>query len=112
MKYAFYQGCLIPYRIPYYETSARKILTEIGIELVDLDFGCCGSQILESRNHGLWLAVAARNIALAEKHDLDILTLCGSCTSTLSRVKRLLETEMEKAGAPWTPGRFPDWEQE
>jgi len=96
MKYAFYKGCLIPYRIHYYESSARKILTDFGIELVDFDFGCCGSQILESRNHDLWLAVAARNIALAEKYNLDILTLCGSCTSTLSRVKWLLENDRGK----------------
>ena len=25
---------------------------------------------------------------------------------------RRIETEMEKAGAPWTPGRFPEWEKE
>jgi len=99
MKYAFYKGCLVPYQIPYYERSATKVLTDFGVELTDLDFGCCGSQILESRNHDLWLGVAARNIALAEKYDLDILTLCGSCTSTLSRVKWLLENDREKRNA-------------
>jgi len=99
MKYAFFQGCLIPYRVPHYANSARKILATLGIELVDLDFGCCGSQILESRNRDLWLAVAARNIALAERHHLDILALCGSCSSTLSRIKWLLENNPENSFA-------------
>jgi heterodisulfide reductase subunit B len=97
MKYAFFRGCLIPYRIPYYEVSSRKILAALGIELVDLDFGCCGSQMLESRNEDLWLAVAAWNLALAERENLDILALCGSCTNTLSRAKFLLENNVEKA---------------
>ena len=97
MKFAFFPGCLIPYRIPYYEISAKKILADLGIELVNLNFGCCGSQMLESRNEDLWLVVAAWNLALAERENLDILTLCGSCTNTLSRAKLLLENDVEKA---------------
>jgi len=97
MKYALFRGCIIPYRISYYETSARRVLSHLGIELVDLDFGCCGSQMLESRNEDLWLALAARNLALAEREHLDILTLCGSCTNVLSRAKRLLKNKEDKA---------------
>ena len=97
MKYALFRGCIIPYRISYYETSARRVLTDLGIELVDLDFGCCGSQMLESRNEDLWLAIAARNLALAEKGKLDVLTLCGSCTNVLTRAKRLMESDAERA---------------
>lgn len=97
MKYALFSGCLIPYRLSYYEISARRILTNLGIELVDLDFGCCGSQMLESRNEDLWLAVAARNLTLAESKNIDILTLCGSCTNTLSRAKQLMESDAKKA---------------
>lgn len=97
MRYALFRGCIIPYRISYYEISARRVLTNLGIELVDLDFGCCGSQILESRNEDLWLAVAARNLGVAEKENLDIITLCGSCTNILSRAKLLMESDAEKA---------------
>ncbi len=97
MKFALFPGCIIPYRISYYEISARRVLTGLGIELIDLEFGCCGSQMLESRNEDLWLAVAARNLALAESKNLDILTLCGSCTNILSRAKRLMESDENKA---------------
>lgn len=96
MKYALFSGCLIPYRISYYEISAKRVLTNLGIELLDLDFGCCGSQMLESRNEDLWLAVAARNLAIAERENIDILTLCGSCTNTLSRAKRLMDSNEKK----------------
>ena len=97
MRYALFKGCIIPYRISYYELSARRILAKLGIELVELDFGCCGSQMLESRNTDLWLLVAARNLAVAERENLDILTLCGSCTNILSRAKRILESDAKKA---------------
>ncbi|SPD74734.1 putative CoB--CoM heterodisulfide reductase 1 subunit B [uncultured Desulfobacterium sp.] len=97
MKYAFFRGCIIPYRISYYELSARRVLTRLGIELVDLDFGCCGSQMVESRNEGLWLALAARNLALSEREGLNILTLCGSCANVLSRAKHLLKSDEDKA---------------
>jgi len=97
MKYALYKGCLASYRIPHYERSARYVLAGLGGGRMVQENGCCGSQILESRNSDLWLGIAARNIAMAEKYDLDLLTLCGSCTSTLSRVKGLLENNSEKA---------------
>lgn len=97
MKYALFKGCIIPYRLSYYEISARRVLAILGIELVDLDFGCCGSQMLESGNEDLWLAVAARNLALAERENVDILTLCGSCTNTLSRARQLMKSDMDKA---------------
>jgi len=93
MKYALFLGCLIPYRVQGYEISARKILPELGIELTDLDFGCCGSQILESYDYEKWLTVGARNLALAEEHNLNILTLCGSCTSTLKRINHILKKD-------------------
>jgi len=95
MRYALFLGCLIPYRVQGYEISARKILPELGIELTDLDFGCCGSQILESYDYKKWLTVGARNLALAEEHNLDILTLCGSCTSTLKRINHILKEDKE-----------------
>jgi len=98
MRYAFFLGCLIPYRVRGYETSARKILPELGIELTDLDFGCCGSQILESYDYEKWLTVGARNLALAEEHNLDILTLCGSCTSTLRRINHILKEDGKLRG--------------
>ena len=40
-----------------------------------------------------WLAVAARNLCLAEEMELDIFTNCSGCTATLSETYHLLEDE-------------------
>jgi heterodisulfide reductase subunit B len=37
------------------------------------------------------LAFAARNLCIAEKENLDILTLCSSCTGNLAKVNHLLK---------------------
>ncbi|MHA1229257.1 MAG: heterodisulfide reductase-related iron-sulfur binding cluster [Candidatus Helarchaeota archaeon] len=85
MRYTIFPGCLISYRFPEYEKSARLVLKKLGLELIDIDtFSCCGSQILESIDLNKIFLLNARNIAIAQKNDIDtIITLCGSCTHIL-----------------------------
>ena len=85
MKYALFLGCSIPSRVFHYESSARLVLGELGVELVDLeDFTCCGPVPLRSISFDMFLAAAGRNLALAEAEGLDILCLCSGCFSSLS----------------------------
>lgn len=85
MKLAFFLGCNVPTSVYNYEASVRKIADVFNIKLVDIeDFGCCG-ELTEAMNHFTALAFSARNIALAEKEGLDILTLCNGCFSSLNR---------------------------
>jgi len=86
-RYLLYLGCLIPYRELGYEISARRVASELGIELVDMpDFNCCGFPV-EGISHEATVLLAARNLAIAEREGLDILTLCNGCFSTLYHVK-------------------------
>ncbi len=96
-RYAFFRGCLVPTRYPHLEHIARGILPEIGIQLVDIDgFTCCGDPIqFKSADYLTWLAIAARNICLAEEKGLNILTLCNGCTNTLATVNHRLKREPE-----------------
>ncbi len=83
MKYALFLGCTVPTRGLNYEMSARKVAEKLGIEIVDiLEFTCCGFPI-RSVSQEAGFIMAARNLALAEKQGLDILTLCSACTETL-----------------------------
>ncbi|MDP6154865.1 MAG: CoB--CoM heterodisulfide reductase iron-sulfur subunit B family protein [Candidatus Thermoplasmatota archaeon] len=86
MKYALFLGCTVAVRSLNYEVSARNIAKKLGIELVDLsEFACCGyplTQVDRITN----FAMAARNLALAEKAGLDIMTLCPSCSSNLTKI--------------------------
>lgn len=85
MKLAFFLGCNVPTQVYNYEASVRRIAEVFGIELVDIpDFGCCG-ELTEAMDHYTSLVFSARNIALAERKGLDILTLCNGCFSALNR---------------------------
>jgi len=76
MKFAFFLGCTVPARLPQYETSSRAVLEAFGVELVDIkEFNCCGYPIRNTDYKAAILA-SARNIALAERKNLDMLVLC------------------------------------
>lgn len=98
MKYLLFLGCVIPYRIPSYEVSSRIVLERLGVELVEMpEFNCCGLPI-DSVEHEAMLVLAARNLSLAEREGLDILTLCPGCAGTLRKVnKSLAEDKKLKA---------------
>ncbi len=94
-RYAFFPGCLIPTRHPPMELAIRRTLPKLGIEIVDLEgTSCCPDPIyFKSKDKLSWLAVAARNLSLAEDRGLDIFTNCSGCTATLSETYHLLEDE-------------------
>jgi heterodisulfide reductase subunit B len=95
MKYAFYLGCLIPYREMSYEVSARRIAQELGIELVDMpDANCCGLPV-DPVDHEMMLLLAARNLCIAESMGYDIFTLCNGCTGVLMKVNKMLKQDRE-----------------
>jgi heterodisulfide reductase subunit B len=91
-RFAFFPGCLIPVRYPQMEAAIRKTLPKLGIEIVDLDgFTCCPDPIyFKSYDKAAWLAVAARNLAIAEEAGLNLFTICSGCTATLSETYQQL----------------------
>lgn len=94
-RFAFFPGCLIPSRYPAIEFSIRHSLPKIGIEIVDIEgASCCPDPIyFKSKDKLSWLALAARNLTLAEEMNLDIFTNCSGCTATLSEARHLLEDD-------------------
>ncbi|MGD9124752.1 MAG: CoB--CoM heterodisulfide reductase iron-sulfur subunit B family protein [Desulfarculaceae bacterium] len=82
MAYALFLGCKIPYFVPQYEAATRVVLSELGVDVVDIEFGCCGYPMrnLYPTAH---LQAAARAMALAEAQGLDLLTPCMCCLGSL-----------------------------
>ena len=92
-KYLMFLGCAIPYRVSAFEVSARKVLGKLGVELVEMpEFNCCGLP-LDPVSHEMMLILAARNLALAEREGLNIITLCPGCAGTLKKVNRMLKED-------------------
>ena len=94
-NYALFRGCAIPIKTPQIELAARKVLPKLGISLVDVaEFTCCPDPItFRSANQKAWVAIAARNLAVAEKKGLNILTLCTGCAETLKEAAHILKQD-------------------
>jgi len=96
MKYAFFLGCLIPEREPAYENSVRKMAPELGIDLVEMKgANCCAPFSIQSVDYISWLALAARNLCIAEQMGLNILTLCNDCYESLLTTNIILKRDRE-----------------
>ncbi|MBE6514756.1 MAG: CoB--CoM heterodisulfide reductase subunit B [Candidatus Methanomethylophilaceae archaeon] len=96
-KYAFFLGCIAPLRYPGIEKSTREVCAKLGIELVDLkDASCCPAPgVIRAFNRKTWLAAAARNLALAEKEGLEIVTICNGCYGSLFDAAHELANDKE-----------------
>ncbi|MEM1551386.1 MAG: CoB--CoM heterodisulfide reductase iron-sulfur subunit B family protein [Candidatus Bathyarchaeia archaeon] len=92
-KYLLFLGCVIPYRLSSYEISARKVLPKLGVEIVEMpEYNCCGYP-MDVINHDLMLTLAARNLCIAEKVGLPIMTLCNGCFCSLNETNKILKED-------------------
>ena len=95
-KYLIFLGCVIPYRLSSYEISARKVLQALGVELVEMpEYNCCGFP-MDPIDHDTMLTLAARNLCVAEREGLNILTLCNGCFGTLHMANKTLKEDKEE----------------
>lgn len=88
MKYLYYPGCSLEGTALEYNKSTLAFMEAVGAELVELeDWTCCGATAVDSINHLLALALAARNIAIAEKMAVsqDLLIPCSACYLNLKK---------------------------
>lgn len=91
MQFALFIGCKIPRRVQQYERSARAVLTNLGVEIQDIpQFNCCGYP-MRNADFRTYILFSARNLALAEHQDLDIMTLCKCCFGSLKKANYLLK---------------------
>lgn len=97
MKVIPFWGCMIALKYPQMEKAVRYSLEKLGVELVDESrFSCCPDPIYFKAGDKLtWMTLAARNIAIAEEHELDIITMCSGCTSTLCEVNYHLKHDAD-----------------
>jgi heterodisulfide reductase subunit B len=97
-----------------YESASRAILGALNVGVVDIkEFNCCGYP-LRNINFKAFVLLSARNLALAEQDDLDIITLCQCCFGSLKKANHLLKEDallrnevnshLEKEGLRYTGG--------
>lgn len=86
IEYTYYPGCSLDATGKAYDVSTRAVFDFIGVGLRELpDWNCCGATAYLSTDDVASMAVAARNLALAERIGLDLVTPCSACYITLSK---------------------------
>jgi succinate dehydrogenase / fumarate reductase, cytochrome b subunit len=85
VKLAYYPGCVAQESGKELDLATRYVCRTLGIELVEFpNFSCCGSGFVDEANEVLNVAINARNLAIAERAGLDVLTICSTCQGMLS----------------------------
>jgi len=94
MKYALYTGCTAKESTPELLKSTLAVAEVLGIEIEILnEASCCGASHLQDFDEFLALTLNARNICLAEKRGLKLVTLCNTCQLMLEETKRKLDSD-------------------
>ena len=94
MRYALFIGCTVAYKLPHIEAASRYVMDVVGIQPVDMPFSCCPDPNgVHAYSSEMWVTLAARNLALAEEQQLDLVTLCSGCYATLKHCRQLLQND-------------------
>lgn len=91
--YTYFPGCSSSHGgAKAYGRSAQAVAKALDVELIELeDWNCCGSTPYSSVDELTSLCLSARNLALAEKRGLDLVTPCSSCYVMLNRTNSHLK---------------------
>jgi heterodisulfide reductase subunit B/heterodisulfide reductase subunit C len=100
-EFAVFWGCTIPARFPFIEKSTRVVFEDLGARVHELPgHTCCPEGTLVKANDpGAFFTAAARNLAIVEKADLDVVTPCNGCYSTFKEAQSHLRTHWRERDA-------------
>ena len=89
--YAYYPGCSLAGVGRPYDESVRTLFAHLGLGLEEVpDWNCCGATSYMSINEEKAVALASRNLALADAMDKDVVAPCAACYLALNKAQRAL----------------------
>src|SRR5512137_602831 len=96
--YDLFLGCVGPNRFPQTEAATMLVFQKLGINLHDMKgASCCPAPgVFRSFDIPTWLAIAARNITIAEQDSRDVAVICNGCYGTLLEANHIMQDEPEK----------------
>jgi len=90
--YSYFPGCSAEATASPLGLSVLPVAKELDMDLIELeDWNCCGSSPYGSVDKLEATCIAARNLALAEKKGLDLVTPCSNCFVVLHEANTHLE---------------------
>ena len=97
MKYAYFMSCINESMTSEVDRSLKLLESALGMEFIPLEKGtCCGGSNLDYVSSDHFLVVNGRNLALAERMQLDMVTTCNTCLLSLRRARQILVDSPEK----------------
>lgn len=96
--FAVFWGCTIQTRFPFLEKSTRLVLEAMKLPYRDVDgFTCCPEKSLVNNvDHATFVVTAARNVALVDEENIDLVSPCTGCVSNLASVASELKARPEE----------------
>ncbi len=92
MKYAYYPGCSLHASAKEYDISWKAVCERLDIELAEMaDWNCCGTVHATSVDQLMAMALAARNLTIAEAMGLEIAVPCNGCYKNLRTTDEALK---------------------
>ncbi|MGQ9687178.1 MAG: CoB--CoM heterodisulfide reductase iron-sulfur subunit B family protein [Desulfobaccales bacterium] len=98
MKVTYYPGCSLEGTAKDYAASVAAVCQALGVELFELaDWNCCGATAAHAIDQEAAIALAGRNLALAEKAGRDNLVVpCPLCFNRLKTAAKALQGDKGK----------------
>jgi heterodisulfide reductase subunit B len=79
-EYAYFPGCSLEKLAQSYYLSTEETSQKLGVELKELnDWNCCGATAYFHVDELLAYTLSARNLAMAEQMNLDLVAPCSAC---------------------------------
>jgi heterodisulfide reductase subunit B len=79
-EYAYFPGCSLEKIGLSYHQSALETTNKVGVQLKELDdWNCCGATAYFHVDELLAYTLCARNLAMAESENLDLVAPCSAC---------------------------------
>jgi heterodisulfide reductase subunit B len=92
--YEYYPGCSLKGTGKPYEESLLAVFDALGVDLHELDdWNCCGATAYMAVDELKAVALATRNLALADQAGRDLLAPCNACWLVLNKTLGRLETD-------------------
>jgi heterodisulfide reductase subunit B len=94
MRYLYYPGCTLSTKAKNLDTSARRSMATLGVELQELShWNCCGTTFPLVSDNIMPLLAPARVLADASKEGSEVVTICAFCYHVLKRTSVVLKRD-------------------
>lgn len=92
--YEYFPGCSLKGTGKPYEESLLAVFDELGVDIDELrDWNCCGATAYTAVDEKKAVALATRNLAIAEQSGKDLIAPCNACWLVLNKTAGYLEAD-------------------